>query len=116
MAGDLWTTALSGALATNAVLGFSYRLLRLARGGPMGDVVGQAVLGVLLGALAIAVASGAGWSRWAALAYGLLFGLVVMPIWTVAVLIPLRPGRIDVGFAVLYWLTLILIVVAALAI
>jgi hypothetical protein len=82
----------------------------------MGDVVGQAILGALLGALAVAVASGAGWSRWAALVYGLLFGLVVMPIWTVAVLIPLRPGRIDIGFAVVYWFTLILIVVASLAI
>jgi hypothetical protein len=116
MTRDLWALTLSGALAANAVLGFAYRVFRLTRGGPMGDVVGQGILGVLLGVLAVAVASGVSWSRWPALIYGLLFGVAVMPLWTVAVLIPIRPGPIDVAFACLYWVTLGVIVVAALAI
>jgi hypothetical protein len=115
MTADPWVGALVGALATNAVLGFAYRVFRLARGGPLGDVVGQAVLGILLAGLAILAASGVGWSRWVSLAYGVIFGLVVMPLWTVAVLIPLRPGALDIGFTVLYWISLAVIVVSALA-
>jgi hypothetical protein len=116
MPGDPWVGALVGALAINAVLGFAYRLFRLARGGPLGDVVGQALLGVLLGGLAALVATGVAWSRWVSLAYGLLFGLAVMPLWTVAVLIPLRPGGLDIGFTLLYWASLVVIVISALAI
>jgi hypothetical protein len=112
---DLWVGALVGALATNAILGFAYRVFRLARGGPLGDVVGQALLGVLLAGLAVLVAAGVSWSRWVSLAYGLLFGLAVMPLWTVAVLIPLRPGGLDIGFTLLYWLSLVVIVVSAAA-
>jgi hypothetical protein len=115
MTADPWAGALVAALAINAVLGFAYRVFRLARGGPLGDVVGQAVLGVLLAGLAVLAAVGVTWSRWAALAYGLVFGVVVMPLWTVAVLIPLRPGRLDIGFTVLYWASLAVIVASALA-
>lgn len=110
-----WTGVLTAGLATNAVLGFAYRLYRYARGGPIGDVAGQAILGVLLGGLAIAIARGAGWARWLALAYGLLFGLVVMPLWVLAVLIPLPPGALDRAFTACYWVVLGVIVVAALA-
>lgn len=98
----------------NAVLGFGYRVYRLGKGGPMGDVIGQAVLGVFLAALGIAVAAGAGWPRWPALVYGLLFGVVVMPLWTLAVLIPLEPERADYAFTAVYWLSLVAICVAAL--
>jgi hypothetical protein len=113
---DPWTLALACALATNAVLGFAYRVFRLMRGGPPGDVIGQAILGLLLGVLALFVAAGAGWSRWVALAYGLTFAVIVMPVWTVAVLIPMRPGRVDVGFALLYWAMLAVTVIAALVV
>lgn len=101
------------ALALNAVLGFGYRVYRLAKGGPLADVTGQAILGLLLGGLAIAVALDAGWARWGALAYALLFGIVVMPIWVFAVLIPLPPGRTDYLFTAAYWLTLITIGISA---
>jgi hypothetical protein len=112
---DFWQTVLVIALAVNAVAGFGYRVYRLTKGGPMGDVTGQAILGVLLGGLAVAVASGASWARWAALVYGLLFGLVVMPVWVLAVLLPLKPGKIDYTFTALYWVALIMVVVAAIA-
>jgi hypothetical protein len=39
----------------------------------------------------------------------------VIPLWTVAVLIPLRPGGLDIGFTVLYWTSLAVIVASALA-
>ena len=81
----------------------------------MGDVAGQAILGVVLIVLGIATLAGAGWPRWPALVFGLLFAAVVMPIWTLAVLIPLPPGKLDYGFTVLYWVSLIAIAVAALA-
>ena len=97
------------ALALNAALGFGYRVYRLGKGGPLADVTGQAILGLLLGGLATAVAVNAGWARWAALTYALLFGLVTMPIWVFAVLIPLPPGKADYAFTTIYWLTLITI-------
>lgn len=108
-----WQTVLVGALAANAALGFGYRVYRLTKKGPMADVVGQAILGILLGALAVGAAGGHGWARWAALAYGLLFGLVVMPVWTLAVLLPLPPGRIDYAFTAAYWAALAAIVLSA---
>ncbi len=101
------------ALALNAVLGFGYRVYRLAKGGPLADVTGQAILGSLLAGLAVAVALEAGWARWAALAYALLFGVVVMPLWVLAVLIPLPPGRTDYAFTATYWLTLIAIAISS---
>lgn len=115
MDSDTWQLILALGLIANALLGFGYRVYRLSRGGPMGDVIGQAVLGALLVTLGVAAATGAGWPRWPALTYGILFALVVMPIWTLAVLIPLPPERVDYGFTAVYWGTLVLIVIAALA-
>ncbi len=105
---------LVAALSLNAVLGFGYRVYRLTKGGPVGDVVGQAVLGLLLAGVAVAVAAGQGWARWLALAYGLLFGVLVMPVWSLAVLIPSRPERLDYGFTAVYWGGLVAIVFGAL--
>jgi hypothetical protein len=79
----------------------------------MADVVGQAILGALLVVLAVGAAGGHSWARWGALVYGLLFGLVVMPVWTLAVLLPLPPGRVDYAFTGVYWGTLAAIVLAA---
>lgn len=104
---------LGAALVANAALGFGYRVYRLTKGGPLGDVIGQGILGLLLVALAVAALAGAGWSRWVALVYALLFGVAVMPVWVLAVLIPLPPHRIDYGFAAVYWGVLALIAVAA---
>ena len=112
---DLWRTVLATALALNATLGFGYRLFRLTKGGPLGDVVGQAVLGAILVAIAVGVAVGVGWVRWVALSYALVFGLVVMPLWVLAVLIPLPPRPPDYAFTVAYWLTLGVVAVAAIA-
>ena len=112
---DAWRSVLVIGLGANALLGFGYRLYRLMKGGPIGDVVGQAILGMLLATLAAAVASGTGWARWVALGYSLLFGLAVMPVWTLAVLIPQRPGGIDYSFAALYWAGIVAIGVAAIA-
>ncbi len=112
---DTWQIVLIAALALNAALGFGYRVYRLTKGGPLGDVTGQAILGLLLAAVAGAVALDQSWARWAALAYGALFALVVMPMWTLAVLIPMRPQRIDITFTTVYWAMLALIVISALA-
>lgn len=114
MNGDPWQTFLVVALAFNAVLGLGYRVHRLSKGGPMSDVIGQAALALLLTVFAVGVALDGGWARWAALVYALLFGIVVMPIWVLAVLIPMRPGTVDYGFTAVYWTGLILIVIAAL--
>lgn len=110
---NLWRYLLVGALAYNAVAGFGYRVYRLTRGGPMNDVMGQALLGVILAALAVAVATGQEWSRWVAFAYALLFGIVVMPVWTLGVLIPSSPRAIDHAYAVTYWAALGSIAAAA---
>lgn len=109
---DTWGAILAGALGVNAATGFGYRVYRLAAGGPLGDVIGQAILGALLAVLAVATAMDAGWARWAALIYALLFGVAVMPVWVLAVLIPLRPGRLDYAFTATYWLALGVIVVS----
>lgn len=108
-----WSALLVAALLVNAVLVLGYRIHRLSRGGPMGDVVGGAVLAAALALVALAAGAGAGWARWPALIYALVFALVVMPVWTLAVLIPLRPGPIDYAFTALYWGTLLLIGIAA---
>lgn len=114
MDSDTWRVVLVAALSINALVGFGYRVYRLSKGGPASDVIGQAILGVLLVGMATALALGAGWPRWGALVYGLLFGIVVMPIWVLAVLIPLRPRAIDYAFTGIYWALLALIVVGAL--
>lgn len=103
----MWRNVLIGALCLNAVSGFAYRYYRLRRGGPLGDVLGQAILGVLLIALAVFIAVGGDWARWPALAYAVLFAFVVMPLWTLAVLIPLPPGKLDYAFTGVYWVTLV---------
>ncbi|MFN2490500.1 MAG: hypothetical protein ABR529_12335 [Actinomycetota bacterium] len=115
MSGEAWHGILTAALVANAALGLGYRIFRLAGGGPVADVVGQAILAALLLGLALAGAAGAGWSRALALGYGLLFGIVVMPLWVLAVLIPMRPRAVDVGFTALYWALLAVIVVAVVA-
>lgn len=112
---DTWATILAGALALNAAIGFGYRVYRLTYKGPMGDVVGQAILGALLAGLAIAVAADVSWARWAALIYGALFGVVVMPVWVLGVLIPSEPRAPDYAFTVVYWMMLALVIVAAVA-
>lgn len=115
MDSDTWRYVLIAALLVNAAAGLGYRVYRLSKGGPKSDVVGQSILGVVLVGLAVALAAGAGWPRWGALVYGLLFGVVVMPIWVLAVLIPLGPRAVDYAFTAVYWTLLALIVVAALA-
>ena len=102
-------------LAVNAAVVFGYRVYRLAHGGPITDAIGGAVLAALLGAIAIGVALEIGWAEWAAAGYGALFAIAVMPLWTLAVLIPMRPGPVDYAFTVVYWASLIAIVVAAAA-
>ena len=115
MDSDTWRAVLVVALLVNAASGLGYRVYRLSRGGPRADVVGQAILAALLVGLAGALLAGAGWPRWGALAYGLLFGVVVMPLWVLAVLIPLRPRAIDYAFTGVYWVMLAAIVLAAIA-
>jgi hypothetical protein len=111
-----WEAVLIGALIVNALLGLAYRGYRMTKGGPRADVVGGTILGALLVGLALAMAVGAGWPRWGALAYGLVFGLVVMPLWVLAVLIPLRPKAIDYAFTGVYWTVALTVAVAALAV
>ena len=113
MDSDIWRTILIVALALNAALGFGYRVYRLSKGGPMGDVIGQAILGAILAALAVCLGLGGDWPRWPALALALLFGLVVMPVWVLAVLIPLPPRKIDYAFTAVYWLSLVAIALGA---
>lgn len=115
MTTDAWQLTLATLLGFNAAIGLGYRVHRLTRGGPISDVIGQAVLGVLLLGLAVATAAGAGWPRWAALVYALLFGVAVMPVWVLAVLIPLQPRALDYAFTGLYWAGLIGIAIAAIA-
>ena len=112
---NAWTTLLIWSLVLNAALGLGYRVYRYGKGGPRADVIGQAILGVLLLVLAVSLGLGAGWPRWGALGYGLVFGLVVMPVWTLAVLIPLPPGITDYAFTAIYWATLGVVVVSSLA-
>jgi hypothetical protein len=112
---ESWQVVTIVALLFNALLGFGYRLYRLKRGGSRADVNGQALLGVILVVLAVALMLGEGWPRWPALVYGLLFGVVVMPIWVLAVLIPGSPGRLDYTFTAVYWIVLFVIVAGALA-
>lgn len=95
------------------LLGLGYRGYRLTRGGPAADVWGQAVLGLGLVLLALGAADGIAWTRWIALAFAALFALAVMPVWVMAVLIPMRPGPLDYGFTALYWAGLVTIAVAA---
>ena len=113
MSDGMWQTVLVAALAFNAAIGFGYRVYRLSLGGPITDVWGQAILGVLLAVMATAIGLGAEWVRWLALGYAALFALVAMPVWVLGVLLPLRPRAVDYAFTVTYWAILIVIAVAA---
>ena len=115
MTSDAWRMVLLVALGINAACGFGYRVYRLSKGGPLGDVIGQAVLGILLIGLALAVALDVGWARWPALMYALLFGVAVMPIWVLAVLIPSQPRGIDYAFTAIYWTCLAAVAISAVA-
>ena len=110
---NTWETVLVATLVLNAALALGYRVYRLSKGGPMADVIGQGVLLVILLATAAAIAAGAGWARWVGFGYAALFGLVVMPIWTLAILIPMEPRRPDYAFTAAYWGSLFLIGVSA---
>lgn len=107
-----WETILIAGLIANAVIGLGYRIYRHRKGGPIGDVWGQAVLAVVLGSIAIGIAAGLEWLRWLGFGYALLFGLVAMPIWVLGVLLPLRPRAVDYGFTVCYWVVLGVIALA----
>ncbi len=109
-------TTLVFALSVNGLLALGYRLYRFTKGGPIADAIGGAAIAVLLGVLGAFIAAGAGWPRWPALVYALLFALVVMPIWTLSVLIPLPPRAPDYAFAGLYWVTLLAIAAGAIAV
>ena len=111
---NTWETVLVVALVLNAALALGYRVYRLSKGGPMADVIGQAVLAFILLATAAAVVAGVGWARWIGFGYAALFALIVMPIWTLAILIPMEPRRPDYAFTATYWGSLFLIGVAAL--
>lgn len=116
MSGEAWRIVLVAALGFNAASGFGYRVYRLSRGGPIADVWGQAILGVVLVTLASAIGAGVVWLRWLAFVYAALFALVVMPVWILGVLLPLRPGAVDYAFTVSYWLALVAVGIAALSI
>lgn len=115
MNASTWQIFLIAGLVLNASVGLGYRIYRYSKGGPRSDVVGQSILGTLLLLTALGVGVESRPATVLALGYGLVFGLVVMPLWTVAVLIPLRPRRVDYGFTIVYWIALGLIVVASIA-
>lgn len=109
-------TTLALSLAWVALLGVGYRFYRYRnRRGPLEDFLGQVVLGVVLLLLAAAATAEVGAIKWTALGFGLIFGVVVMPIWILAVFIPGEPRKIDYWFVALYYLGLVATVVAALA-
>lgn len=103
-------------LIVSGVLAFGYRLYRMRKGGPTPDAVGGAVLAVGLAGVAIAFASGTLWVRWIALGYALLFGLVVTPIWVLAVFIPARPRPWETLVIVAYWISVATVGVSAIAV
>ena len=110
-----WQGILVATLVVNGLSLAAYRSYRFTKGGPRADAIGGAVLGALLVLLAALVLNDVSWARWIALVYAVFFALVVMPIWTLAVLIPLPPGPLDYTFAVLYEATLIGIAISAIA-
>ena len=113
---DPWQAILGFTLIANGMLLAAYRFWRYTKGGPKPDAIGGAVLGLIAIALGTLVLFDVSWARWPALVYGSLFALVVMPIWTLAVLIPLPPGPLDYAFAGLYEASLLVIVVSAIAV
>jgi hypothetical protein len=111
---ETWQSILVVALVINAAIGLGYRIYRRTKGGPIADVWGQAVLATLLLAVAGGILLDAGWLRWAALGYAILFAFVAMPVWVLGVLLPLRPRAIDYTFTFTYWALLLVIGIAAL--
>lgn len=110
-----WQVVLAGALVATGILGLGYRLYRWRKKGPIGDVWGQGVLAVVLAGVAAAVIRDVTWARVVAVGFGGAFAIVVMPLWVLAVLIPLRPGRVDIAFTAIYWVLLLVIVAAGIA-
>lgn len=110
------STILIAALVVNGVLALAYRLLRNRRGGPIVDVYGGVGLFILLLSLAGSIGAGAEGLRWVAFGYAVLFGLVVAPIWVLAVVIPARPDKLEYTLVGSYWLTLPAIAISAIAI
>lgn len=104
-----WGQVLTVALAFSAASAFGYRVYRLSKGGPLPDAIGGAALALVLVAIGALWASGAEWARWPALIYALVFGLIAMPVWTLGVFIPSRPGAVDYAFITSYWASLIVI-------
>ena len=100
-------------LGINAAVVFGYRVYRLTRGGPTADAIGGALLAGILAVVAAGAGADAAWARWAALLYAFLFAILVMPVWTLGVLIPLSPGPLDYAFTAVYWISLLLIGVMA---
>ena len=111
---ETWRAILVAGLVANAAIGLGYRIYRHRRGGPIGDVWGQAVLAAVLVGVAVGVATGSGWPRWIGLVYAALFAFLAMPVWVLGVLLPMRPRAIDYAFTVTYWILLVTIGVAAL--
>jgi hypothetical protein len=109
---NAWGQTLTVALAVSAALAFGYRVYRLGKGGPIPDAIGGAVLAVILVAVGVLWGTGAEWSRWIALVYAVVFGLIAMPVWTLGVFIPSRPGAVDYAFICAYWASLVLIAAA----
>lgn len=102
-----------GSLIFVAVLGFIYRAYRMTKGGPAADVWGQGILGLCLVLIALGVSPDVGWPRWSALAFAVVFGVVVMPVWVLSVLIPMRPGVVDYVFTAAYWSGIVIVGIAA---
>jgi hypothetical protein len=114
MNAETWETVLVVGLVVNAIIGLGYRVYRRTKGGPIADVWGQAILAVLLVAIASGIALGADSLRWVALVYAAVFTFLAMPVWVLGVLLPLRPRAIDYSFTITYWALLIAIGIAAL--
>jgi hypothetical protein len=100
-------------LAFNAALVITYRTYRLSKGGPMVDVIGGAILSAILALLAAGIALEWTWARWGSLVYAVVFGIIVMPVWVLGVLIPLRPRAPDYLFTGVFWTSLVVIGVSA---
>lgn len=97
----------------NGLVALVHRVLRHRKGGPILDVYGGIGLCLLLLALAGGIASGVHGLRWVALFYAVLFGLLVTPVWLLAVVIPARPRPREYILVGAYWASLLVIGVAA---
>jgi hypothetical protein len=96
-------SALTWSLISLAILGLVYRIyVWKLKDGAVADVLGQAVLAVVLVLVATGVAAEVSIARWTALVLALFFAVVVIPVWVLAVLIPSRPKALDVAFTFLY--------------